>query len=144
MIVDTLPQGRQRIVVHKTKVIWIFTCDQFFEHFGLLHKMTKCGGRSLFSCAVTYSLDNNITDIVMCVMKQCACNPVIICLHSMPLHIHVPQKYPSTCIYMSMYCFNHYHLWCFHYTEQSIQSKLTYWPEKAYMELSIFVYLRGL
>ena len=53
MTVVTSPQGRQRIVVHETKVIWFFTNYQFFEHFGLLHKTTKCGGWSLFSCAVT-------------------------------------------------------------------------------------------
>ena len=35
MNVVTSPQGRQRIVFHETKVIWIFTNYQFFEHFGL-------------------------------------------------------------------------------------------------------------
>ena len=38
MTVVTSPQGRQRIVVHETKVIWFFTNYQFFEHFGSLHK----------------------------------------------------------------------------------------------------------
>ena len=55
MTVVTSPQGRRRIVVHETKVIWSFTNYQFFEHFGLLHKTTKCGEWSLFSCAVTNS-----------------------------------------------------------------------------------------
>ena len=57
MTVVTSPQGRQRIVVYETKVIWFFTNYQFFEHFGLLHKTTKCGEWSLFSCAVTYACE---------------------------------------------------------------------------------------
>ena len=72
MTVFTSPQGRQRIVVHETKVIWFFTNYQFFEHFGLLHKTTKCGGRSLFSCAVTYNamqestyVHHNIVEVIV-------------------------------------------------------------------------------
>ena len=76
MTVVTSPQGRQRIVVHETKVIWFFTNYQFFEHFGLLHKTTKCGGRSLFSCVVKddkYRVEeptSNFTNIMYIYKRQ--------------------------------------------------------------------------
>ena len=47
--------GWQRMAIHNTKVIWIFTSDQFLEHFGLLHKTTKCGRWSPLSCTVAHT-----------------------------------------------------------------------------------------
>ena len=41
--------------VHSSPFSWSSSSNSSGHQLGLLHKMTKCGGRSLFSCAVTYT-----------------------------------------------------------------------------------------